>query len=125
MLSKNYIQFNYDGNLLKFYIDRSDYDEIQNCVSNGDDDVDVEISELVGCLTNKHNINIYDIHGEDFENVLLFFNNRLYRVDNLYIDYSSELDRKPKDVIELILFKNDVQCLVTINCTLSQPIYPI
>lgn len=131
MLSKNYVQFTYDGNLLKFYINRRDHSIIQDFLMLDGFNGDVEelvyrgITDLVGCLTSKHNISIGSIECAYFEGALLFFNNRLYRLGNLYIDRSSRLNRKPQDSRELTLFKNDVRCLVTINCTLTHPIFPI
>ena len=61
-----------------------------------------------------------------FDSALLFFNNRLYKIHELYIDDSDVCvsRRKPEDITELRLFKDkNIRRIGVLGVFLYRPIY--
>lgn len=128
MLTKNYIQFEHEKYKLKYYIQRKECDNIFKYLASGKEE-EIYIPNSLGALNNdivenEVYVNICGISILD--SALLFFNNRLYKIHELYIDDSDVCvsRRKPEDITELRLFKDkNIRRIGVLGVFLYRPIY--
>jgi len=117
ILTNNYIQFNCDDQLLKFYIPRS---EVVNLFKFSIMELDnIKIRSLVASIKDDSYYSLRDSILGNIHDVIVYFNKCLYkaRLVTVYL----EVREKIESASELFLFRKRFVRLFQMDCTIYSP----